>query len=49
MEKVKCPYCGKESDFAICPRCFAEIPRKAEKSVKAEVAEKKPRKTNKEV
>ena len=49
MKKVNCPYCGKLTDEATCPRCFAVIPL-AEESVKEENPEpKKPRKNNKEV
>ena len=29
---MKCPYCGKETDKPVCPRCFAAIkPTKEEK------------------
>ena len=50
MKTVICPYCGKETDQAVCPRCRAEIPREAEEPVKAETAPvKKGRKNNKEV
>lgn len=50
MTKVICPYCGKETDQGVCPRCSAEIPRETEEPVKAEPAPvKKGRKNNKEV
>lgn len=28
---MKCPYCGKETDKPVCPRCFAAIKQKEEK------------------
>ncbi len=51
MKKVICPFCGKLTDAAVCPRCFAEVPREAaEEAVKEEQnVNRKNRKTNKEV
>lgn len=49
MTKTICPYCGKATDQAVCPRCFAVIPQAEDKSAKAEAPVKKGRKTNKEV
>ena len=49
MTEKTCPYCGKKTDQAVCPRCYAEISRNPEeKPVKAEKPVKKA-KTNKEV
>lgn len=25
---MKCPYCGKETDQTVCPKCYAAIPEK---------------------
>ena len=27
---MKCPYCGKETDKTVCPKCCAAIPNKKE-------------------
>lgn len=33
---MKCPYCGKETDEAVCPKCYAAIPKaKLEKKEEA--------------
>lgn len=31
---MKCPYCGKETDKPVCPKCYAAIPKKKKESVK---------------
>lgn len=53
MKKVICPFCGKLTDEAVCPRCFAEVPRETvtdEEAVKEEQpVNRKNRKTDKEV
>ena len=49
MTKVTCPYCGKQTDEKVCPRCFAVIPQAEEKPTKTDASAKKGRKTTKEV
>lgn len=39
---MKCPYCGKETDKAVCPRCYAQIAvEKEQKNGKAGLPENK--------
>lgn len=36
---MKCPYCGKETNEKICPKCYAAIPEK-KVAIKKESAKK---------
>ncbi len=49
MTKVTCPYCGKETDQAVCPRCYAEIPRETQEEPAKTEEPAKGRKNKKEV
>jgi len=48
MTTKTCPYCGKQTDEKVCPRCFAAIPQAEDKPAKTEAPVKRGRKTNKE-
>lgn len=48
MANVTCPYCGKQTDKKICPRCMAEIKRDREEPKPAETTTARKSKTKKE-
>ena len=33
---MKCPYCGQEHKEKVCPKCFAEMPKKKNSKPKKE-------------